>query len=394
MKKVCLGAQSWLPHTSKMNKVILVYIIALIVGFSYGMHNPIVPLFSKDLGASYSDLGVIGFANFIPYMFIPLFVGLLLDRFNKGLLLSLGLALDTVSIYLLSVADSVTQVIIFRTLVGVAHSFFWPPCESIISQSTSPQNRVKAISRFMAFFVVGLMIGPLAGSFLFEHFDTTYRMIFQISAFAIATSLVSSLVLSKDKTTNHNGIISIASAKHLMKFPTVIAILLFCSVSFGVFLAILPVYMSERSISESNIELLFFVFGISRLVSLLTSNFLMKKFLTSLLLVIVSISVGMLILFYSHSILEFSVAVLVLGFGFSVYFPLTFEIIMRKTKENVGALIGAYEATFGMGWAFGPLIIGVIANSFGSSIPYLVLFVTGLFVLGFVFLKKKEVILV
>jgi len=394
LKKVCLGAQSWLPHTSKMNKVILVYIIALIVGFSYGMHNPIVPLFSKDLGASYSDLGVIGFANFIPYMFIPLFVGLLLDRFNKGLLLSLGLALDTVSIYLLSVADSVTQVIIFRTLVGVAHSFFWPPCESIISQSTSPQNRVKAISRFMAFFVVGLMIGPLAGSFLFEHFDTTYRMIFQISAFAIATSLVSSLVLSKDKTTNHNGIISIASAKHLMKFPTVIAILLFCSVSFGVFLAILPVYMSERSISESNIELLFFVFGISRLVSLLTSNFLMKKFLTSLLLVIVSISVGMLILFYSHSILEFSVAVLVLGFGFSVYFPLTFEIIMRKTKENVGALIGAYEATFGMGWAFGPLIIGVIANSFGSSIPYLVLFVTGLFVLGFVFLKKKEVILV
>lgn len=394
MKKACLGAQSWLQHTSKMNKVILVYIIALIVGFSYGMHNPIVPLFSKDLGASYSDLGIIGFSNFIPYMFIPLFVGLLLDRFNKGLLLSLGLALDTVSIYLLSVADSVTQVIIFRTLVGVAHSFFWPPCESIISQSTSPQNRVKAISRFMAFFVVGLMIGPLVGSFLFEHFDATYKMIFQIAAFTIATSLVSSLALSKNGKTNQCGIMSIASAKHLIKFPMVIAILLFCSVSFGVFLAILPAYMSERSISESNIELLFFVFGVSRLVSLLTSNFLLKKFLTSILLVIVSISVGMLILFYSHSVLEFSVAVLVLGFGFSVYFPLTFEIIMRKAKGNVGALIGAYEATFGLGWAFGPLVIGVIANSFGSSIPYLVLFVSGLFVLGFVFLKKKEAILV
>ena len=377
-----------------MNKVTLVYVIALVVGFSYGMHNPIVPLFAKDLGASYSDLGVIGFANFIPYMFIPLFVGLLLDRFNKGILLSLGLVLDSVSIYLLSVADSVSQVIIFRTLLGVAHSFFWPPCESIISKSTSPQNRVKAISRFMAFFVVGIMIGPLAGSFLFEHFDVSYRIIFQIAAFAIATSLVSSLMLSKDKEVTHNGIISIASAKHLIKFPTVIAILLFCSVSFGVFLAILPAFMSERSISESNIELLFFIFGISRLVSLLASNFLMKKFLTSVLLVLVSISTGMLILFYSHSMLEFSVAVLVLGFGFSVYFPLTFEIIMRKTKENVGALIGAYEATFGMGWAFGPLIIGVIANSFGSSIPYLILSVAGLFVLGFVFLKRKQVMLV
>jgi len=377
-----------------MNKVILVYIIALIVGFSYGIHNPIVPLFAKDMGASYSDLGVIGFANFIPYMFIPLFVGLLLDRFNKGILLSLGLVLDSVSIYLLSVADSVPQVILFRTLVGVAHSFFWPPCESIISKSTSPQNRVKAISRFMAFFVAGIMIGPLVGSFLLEHFDVSYRMIFQIAAFAIATSLVSSLMLSKDKDVTHNGIISIASAKHLIKFPTVIAILLFCSVSFGVFLAILPAFMSERSISESNIELLFFVFGISRLVSLLTSSFLMKKFLTSILLVIISISAGMLMLYYSHSVLEFSVAVLILGFGFSVYFPLTFEIIMRKSKENVGALIGAYEATFGMGWAFGPLIIGVIANSFGSSLPYLVLSIVGLFVLGFVFLKRKQVMLV
>lgn len=377
-----------------MNKVILVYIIALIVGFSYGIHNPIVPLFAKDMGASYSDLGVIGFANFIPYMFIPLFVGLLLDRFNKGILLSLGLVLDSVSIYLLSVADSVPQIIIFRTLVGVAHSFFWPPCESIISKSTSPQNRVKAISRFMAFFVAGIMIGPLVGSFLLEHFDVSYSMIFQIAAFAIATSLVSSLMLSKDKDVTHNGIISITSAKHLIKFPTVIAILLFCSVSFGVFLAILPAFMNERSISESNVELLFFVFGISRLVSLLTSSFLMKKFLTSILLVIISISAGMLMLYYSHSVLEFSVAVLILGFGFSVYFPLTFEIIMRKTKENVGALIGAYEATFGMGWAFGPLIIGIIANSFGSSIPYLILSVVGLFVLGFVFLKRKQVMLV
>jgi DHA1 family multidrug resistance protein-like MFS transporter/DHA1 family quinolone resistance protein-like MFS transporter len=306
----------------------------------------------------------------------------------------MGLVIDTLSIYLLSVADSVPQVIIFRTLVGVAHSFFWPPCESIISQSTTPENRVKAISQFMAFFVVGLMIGPLVGSFLLEHFDMSYRMIFQIAAFSIATSLVASLVLSKNGKPAHTGVMSIASAKHLIKFPTVIAILLFCSISFGVFLAIIPAYMSERKISESNIELLFFVFGISRLASLFVSNFLMKKFLASLLLVILSISAGMLMLFYSHSMIEFSIAVLLLGFGFSVYFPLTFEIIMRKAKENVGALIGAYEATFGMGWAFGPLIIGVIANSFGSAIPYLVLSISGLFIMGFVFVKKKQVALV
>jgi len=376
-----------------MNKrVVLVYITALIVGFSYGMHNPIVPVFSQVIGASYFDLGIIGFSNFIPYMFIPLFVGLLLGRFNNGLLLSLGLALDAVSIYLLSTANSVLEVIIFRTLTGVAHSFFWPPCESIISQASSPETRVKSISRFMAFFVIGIMMGPLIGSFLLQNLDVTYRILFQLAAFALATSIISSLLLTKDGKANQKVKFSIASSKKIIEFPIVILILLFCSAAFGIFLTILPAYMSDRSISESNIELLFFIFGISRLVSLLSSDFLMKKFLPSLMGVILSIAIGMMVVFYSHSIMEFVVAVLILGFGFSVYFPLTFEIIMRRTrKEYVGGLIGAYEATFGIGWAAGPLVAGVVANSFGTSVPYLLLFVVGLIVTGISLSRKRSI---
>ncbi len=374
-------------------RVVLVYITALIVGFSYGMHNPIVPVFSKEVvGASYFDLGIIGFSNYVPYMFIPLFVGLLLAKFNNGILLSLGLALDAASVYLLSIANSVPEVIIFRTLTGVAHSFFWPPCESIISQASSPETRVKSISRFMAFFVIGLMMGPLVGSFLLQNLDVTYRVLFQFAAFALATSIISALLLTKNGKTNQHTKFSISSSKQIMKFPVVMIILLFCSAAFGIFLTILPAYMSDRSISKSNIELLFFIFGISRLVSLLSSDFLIKKFLPSLISVILSIAVGMMVVFYSHSITEFVIAVLILGFGFSVYFPLTFEIIMRRTrKEDVGGLIGAYEATFGIGWAAGPLIAGIMANAVGTSTPYLLLFIMGLAVAAISVSKKKTI---
>jgi MFS family permease len=383
-----------LLHTSKINKrVALVYVTALIVGFSYGMHNPIVPVFSKEVvGASYFDLGLIGFSNYIPYMFIPIFVGLLLDRFNNGILLSLGLALDTVSVYLLSIANSVPEVIIFRTLTGVAHSFFWPPCESIISQASSPETRIKSISRFMAFFVIGLMMGPLVGSFLLQNLDVTYRVLFQFAAFALATSIISSLLLTRNGKTNQHTKFSISSSKQIIKFPVVIIILLFCSAAFGIFLTILPAYMNDRSVTESNIELLFFIFGISRLISLLSSDFLMKKFFPSLVGVILSIALGMMVVFYSHSITEFVIAVLILGFGFSVYFPLTFEIIMSRTrKEAAGGLIGAYEATFGIGWAGGPLVGGIVANYLGTSFPYLLLFIMGLVVATICMVKKKTI---
>jgi MFS family permease len=376
-----------------MNRpLILVYATAMIVGISYGMHNPIVPVFSKEvIGASYFELGLIGLSNFIPYMFIPLFVGLLLDRFNNGLLLSLGITLDAVSIYLLSISQSVPEVAAFRAMTGVAHSFFWPPCESIISRVVPPEARVKSISKFMGFFVGGLMIGPLAGTFLLEHFDVTYRILFQYATFAIATGIVSSLLLKKYGKTTHKTEFSLVSIKKILKFPTVVIMLIFCSAAFGTFLTIFPAYMSDRFISNSNIELLFFIFGISRLISLGFSGLLAKRTFQSLIAAMLSIAIGMIIVFYSFSFETFVLAALIMGFGFTVYFPLTFEIIMKKVqKEHSGGLIGAYETTFGVGWAAGPLIAGIVANFFGNATPYLMFFVIGIAVAVIVGLKKKE----
>jgi len=141
-----------------MNRVlILVNITGLIIGISYGLHGPILPIFAKNvIGASYSELGLIGLANFIPYMFIPVFVGILLDKFNNGYLLALGASINSASIYLLSIAQSVPEIMGFRIMTGVAHAFFWPPCESIISNESTEQNRVKNISWFTMFFVLGL----------------------------------------------------------------------------------------------------------------------------------------------------------------------------------------------------------------------------------------------
>ncbi len=380
-------------HTSEMNRpLILVYITALIVGLSYGMHNPIVPVFSKDvIGASYFDLGVIGLANFVPYMFIPLFVGILLDRFNNGLLLSFGIAINTASIYLLSISQTVPEVAIFRALTGFAHSFFWPPCESIISQVSSPQARVKSISRFMGFFVAGLMIGPLIGTFLLQNIEVTYRILFQYATFAIAIGIVSSLLLAKYGKTNQHTKLSFISVRQILKFPTIVLILLFCSTAFGTILTIFPAYLSDKSISQSNIELLFFIFGISRLVSLIFSAHLSKKIFHGLIAVIMSISIGMVISFYSNSFAIFAISALIMGFGFTVYFPLTFEIVMRKArKEFSGGLIGAYEATFGVGWAAGPLFAGIVANFFGNNVPYLMFFIIGIIVTLVVISKKKE----
>jgi MFS family permease len=376
-----------------MNRaLILVNITGLIIGISYGLHGPILPIFAKNvIGASYSELGLIGLANFIPYMFIPVFVGILLDKFNNGYLLAIGAAVNSASIYLLSIAHSVPEIMGFRIMTGVAHAFFWPPCESIISKESTEKNRVRNISWFTMFFVLGFMIGPLLGTVFLEELDLTYRILFQVTAFILATSIVSALLVSRRSIKVHHERFSLASLKEMKRFPEVIILLIFCTSSFGIILSIYPAFLDDNGMSDTDILLLYFAFGVSRVVSLALAGRFSRRTSQTLIAATIAVSMGLALSAVSDSIIVFGVALVLMGFGFSIFFPLTLEIILSKTRKGIsGKMIGAYETVFGIGWAVGPTIGGPITQSFGAQAPYLVFFVVGIGVTILAIISRKK----
>lgn len=378
-----------------MNKVLaLVNITGLIIGISYGLHGPILPIFAKNIiGASYSDLGFIGLANFVPYMFIPIFVGILLDKFNKGYILAIGTAINSASIYLLSIAQSVPEIMGYRIMTGVAHAFFWPPCQAIISNQSNEQTRVKNISWFTMFFVMGFMIGPLLGTVFFEGLDITYRILFQITSFILASTVICAILISKKSTVNHHEKFSFLSIKEMKKFPEVIILIIFSTASFGIILSIYPAFLNDKGMSDTDILLLYFAFGISRVISLALAGKFSKKTSQTLISATLAISIGLAISVASDSIIMFAVALVFMGFGFSIFFPLTLEIILSRTdKDASGKMIGAYETVFGIGWAIGPTLGGPLAQSFGNQSPYFIFFMIGIAVtvLALKYRKKLE----
>ena len=376
-----------------MNKaLILVNITGLIIGISYGLHGPILPVFAKNvIGANYSELGLIGLANFIPYMFIPLFVGILLDKFNNGYLLALGASINSASIYLLSVAHSVPELMGFRIMTGIAHAFFWPPCESIISKESSEKDRVRNISWFTMFFVLGFMIGPLLGTVFLEEMDITYRILFQITAFILATAIISALLVSRRNVKDHHEKFSFSSIKEMKKFPELIILLIFCTSSFGIILSIYPAFLNDNGMSDTDILFLYFAFGVSRVVSLALAGKFSRHTSKTLIAATIAISLGLALSVVSDSIIIYGVALVLMGFGFAIFFPLTLEIILSKTRKGIsGKIIGAYETVFGIGWAIGPTIGGPITQSFGDQAPYLVFFIIGMGVTVLAILSRKK----
>lgn len=369
----------------------LINITGLIIGISYGIHNPMVPIFAKnELGASYAELGLIGLANFIPYMFVPVVVGILLGKFNNGRLLTFGVAINVASVYLLSVATTVPEVMALRALTGVAHAFFWPPAESIIANSSQGGSRVKNIGQFTGFFVSGFMIGPLVGTFLLEGLDTTYRMLFVIATVVMAAAIISSLQITKNGSPRVDTKFSFSGIKEVAKFPVVVALLIYCASSFGIILTIYPAFLNDRSMSATEIEILYFVFGASRVITLALTEKLAKRTAATLVASSGAISVGLVLSFFSHSIIEFAAAMLIMGFGFSITFPLTLEVILRRIpKESSGATIGAYETVFGIGWAVGPITAGLISEFSSNAMPYAAFFAIGIGIFVLSMTKRK-----
>jgi len=376
-----------------MNRVlILVNITGLIIGISYGLHGPILPIFAKNvIGATYSELGFIGLANFVPYMFIPLFVGILLDRINNAYILGLGAAINSASIYLLSIAQSVPEIMGFRIMTGIAHAFFWPPCESIISNESTEKSRVKHISWFTMFFVMGFMIGPLIGTMFLENMDITYRILFQIAAFILAAGIITSLLTSRKNVKRHHEKFSFSAIKDMKKFPEVIILLIFCTSSFGIILTIYPAFLNDNGMDATNILLLYFVFGISRVVSLALAGKFAEKTSQTLIAATLAVSLGLAISVIADSMVMFGIALVLMGFGFSIFFPLTLEIILSKTRKNIsGKVIGAYETIFGLGWVLGPTIGGPITQSFGDETPYMIFGIIGIGVTILAIISRKK----
>ena len=109
--------------------------------------------------------------------------------------------------------------------------------------------------------------------------------------------------------------------------------------------------------NTTDILYLYFAFGISRVVSLALAGKFAKRTSQTLIAATLAVSIGLGISVIADSIIMFGIAIVLMGFGFSIFFPLTLEIILSKTKRGIsGKIIGAYETIFGLGWAVGPTI--------------------------------------
>ncbi len=117
--------------------------IAFAIRYSYGL---ILPYMLPALGISKTEAGVIFSSYFITATILSPFIGILADRFNARIILTVFVAILGAGSCLMSLSSSVVQASIFFAIIGIGHSACWAPVVAVVMRWVTPNRRGVAVS--------------------------------------------------------------------------------------------------------------------------------------------------------------------------------------------------------------------------------------------------------
>jgi EmrB/QacA subfamily drug resistance transporter len=120
--------------------------------------------------------------------------GVLADRFGRRMILIIGLALFGLASLASAYAETPTQLIWARALMGIGGAAVLPSTLSIISNVFDPRERGKAIGVWAGAVGLAVAAGPLVGGFLLEHFWWGSVFLINVPIALLGVILVATLV--------------------------------------------------------------------------------------------------------------------------------------------------------------------------------------------------------
>ncbi|MCU1526784.1 MAG: putative drug efflux protein, partial [Frondihabitans sp.] len=145
--------------------------------------NVALPTIRTSLDASEATLSWIisGYALAFGLSLIP--AGRIGDRLGHKWVFFTGIALFTVSSFACGIAQSDTQLVIFRVVQGLAGGIFVPAVTAFIQLLFPPQSRGKAFAIMGSVIGVSSALGPIIGGLLIQAFGNAngWRLVFYVN---------------------------------------------------------------------------------------------------------------------------------------------------------------------------------------------------------------------
>jgi EmrB/QacA subfamily drug resistance transporter len=171
----------------------------LVIGLDNTILNVALPTLVKDLHASASQLQWMVDAYVLVFAGLLLTSGALGDRYGRKLALNAGMWVFGAGSVASAFSGSAGMLIGARGLMGIGGALIMPSTLSILTNVFPPKERGQAIGIWAAVAGLGIILGPVIGGYLLDHF--WWGSVFLINVPIIVAALASGYYLipeSKD----------------------------------------------------------------------------------------------------------------------------------------------------------------------------------------------------
>lgn len=154
------------PRERLPRDVYVLGVVGFFVMLGFGVVIPVLPVFVRDFGVGYLEVGAVVSAFALMRLVMTPFTGWFIDRFGERAMLTAGLGIVAISSALVGFADSYLAVLLLRGAGGIGSALFSVSGTSLLLASTAPSLRGRAMSVYQGGFLIGGMAGPAIGGLL------------------------------------------------------------------------------------------------------------------------------------------------------------------------------------------------------------------------------------
>ena len=358
-----------LKEIIKNPSIIVVIIGTFFFWASLYLYVPILPNYSKDLGASSAMIGYIVASYAIGQIILRIPLGLAVDIWGTKIFSILTMLCSALGSLGLLISDGPIDIFFARLITGIAGAG-WVAISLLFASQFKKQLLHYASSFMMGINGVAITISTLLSGRLSDFYGD------KTPFFAsLIVSILGMIILFWAKNEKPKKIkISRKKITNILKNDVLLRIsaiaIGFHFVTFGVNFGFLPILIENLGGTKTNIGDITTLSQLAGITGMALSAWFISRIGIRKTMVLGSscMIISLIFISYMEDLSIIAGLQFLSGFGRGILYTLTITLILFNFEDNSrGLAMGAYQAYYALGMFLGPAVSGIIVNSFGIN---------------------------
>lgn len=340
-----------------------------------GMIVAVLPQRILDFTSDSSQVGYLASAFALSYIALQVPIGNFADKYGFKLFLTVGYLLCFLTGILYYFSNSADIIFLGRLFQGLGEAPVWALAPALLSIKY-PLAKAKVMGIYNASIHLGLTFGPVLGVVFSRvlkgnQFFLLYALVCILGALIIHFSVENPKAnLDSKHSISLKSLLDLARDKQTA--IVLVGITLY-GAGYGAFLTNVPAFLiAVKDFNPSLVGIFFSLFYVAISVSQVLTGPLSDKFGRKLFMIIGLYTSGSGILLFSQFNLPWIIIILTLAsFGLGIFYLSSMAFLNDIVPNSLkGTIAGAYYLCWGIGFFFGPIVIGQLGKLPGSNIGF------------------------